>query len=67
MINNELANVAAIIGKQRDFFKTGKTKDLSFRLQQLKILKQAILENEKAIIQALQADLHKPEFEAYAT
>jgi aldehyde dehydrogenase (NAD+) len=56
-----------IISKQRDFFKTGKTKDVAFRIDQLKILKQAIVEHQPAIIKALRADLNKPEFEAYAT
>ncbi|MBW4559466.1 MAG: aldehyde dehydrogenase family protein [Trichormus sp. ATA11-4-KO1] len=65
MIANELANIAEIIHKQREFFQTGKTKDVVFRIEQLKILKQAILENEQAIIQALQTDLQKPEFETY--
>ncbi|MBE9200878.1 MULTISPECIES: aldehyde dehydrogenase [unclassified Nodularia (in: cyanobacteria)] len=67
MITNELSDVAAIIGKQREFFQTGKTKDITFRLAQLKILKQAIVENKQSIIEALQADLQKPEFETYAT
>jgi aldehyde dehydrogenase (NAD+) len=67
MITNELSKVSEILSNQRNFFQTGKTKDINFRLEQLKILKQAILEHEKAIIQALQADLHKPEFEAHLT
>jgi len=67
MITNEISNVAAIIGKQREFFQTCKTKDITFRLEQLKILKQAIVENTPAIIEALQADLQKPVFETYAT
>lgn len=58
--------VGDIIRKQRDFFKTGKTKDVAFRLAQLKTLKQAVVEQQPAIIEALRADLNKPEFEAYA-
>ncbi|NTW21465.1 MAG: aldehyde dehydrogenase, partial [Nostocales cyanobacterium W4_Combined_metabat2_030] len=46
---------------------TGKTKDLAFRIAQLQILKQLVMENKPAIIQALKSDLHKPEFETYAT
>lgn len=38
-----------IVTEQRLFFQTNQTKDLSFRLKQLKLLKQAILENEAAI------------------
>lgn len=60
----ELSNAADIIQKQRKFFQTGKTQDVVFRIAQLNTLKQAVLENELAIIQALKADLHKPELEA---
>lgn len=57
--------VGDILGKQRRFFETGKTKDVSFRLEQLRLLKQAIADNEAAILQSLQADLNKPDVEAY--
>jgi len=67
MITNELPKCVEIIAKQRQFFQTGKTKDLAFRIAQLQILKQLVIENKPAIIQALKADLHKPEFETYAT
>ncbi len=60
-------SIADIIRKQREFFQTGETKSIDFRLAQLKTLKQAIIEHTQVIIEALQADLNKPEFEAYAT
>ncbi|NMG06272.1 aldehyde dehydrogenase [Brasilonema sp. UFV-L1] len=66
MISQEVS-IADIIHKQRAFFKTGKTKDINFRLEQLKTLKQAVTEHKEAIISALKADLNKPEFESYAT
>ncbi|KAB8318594.1 aldehyde dehydrogenase [Tolypothrix campylonemoides VB511288] len=66
MIAQELS-ITDIIRKQRDFFKTGQTKDIHFRLEQLKTLKQVVTENKEAIINALKADLKKPEFESYAT
>lgn len=53
-----------IISQQRDYFSKNKTKDVNFRLQQLKILKQLLDENETKIIKALQSDLRKPELEA---
>ena len=65
MITTELSNVGHIIQSQRDFFQTGKTKDVTFRIEQLKNLKQAIIEHEQSIVEALQADLHKPEVESY--
>ena len=67
MITNELPKYAEIIAKQRQFFQSSKTKDVTFRIAQLKVLKQLVIENKAAIIQALKADLNKPEFESYAT
>jgi aldehyde dehydrogenase (NAD+) len=67
MVTTEKYKIAEILNLQRDYFKTGQTKNVAFRIAQLKILKQAIIENKPAIIQALKADLHKPEFETYAT
>ncbi|MEH2176280.1 aldehyde dehydrogenase [Nostoc sp.] len=67
MITTELSNISNIIQTQRDFFQTGKTKDVNFRIEQLKNLKQAIIEHEQSIVEALKADLHKPEVETYLT
>ncbi|MBD2095983.1 aldehyde dehydrogenase [Trichocoleus sp. FACHB-591] len=53
--------------KQRTFFRSGQTQSIDFRLEQLKRLKQAILEAQTSIVDALRADLHKPVFEAYLT
>jgi aldehyde dehydrogenase (NAD+) len=60
-------SISDIICQQRNFFTTGKTKNITFRIEQLKTLKQAVLGHKEAILEALKADLHKPEFEAYAT
>lgn len=49
------------------FFQSGKTKSLSFRISQLKLLQQSVKENETVICQALKADLNKPEFEAFSS
>lgn len=62
-----LSPISSIIQQQRQFFASGKTKDVAFRLEQLKRLKQAIVDNQAAILEAVNADLNKPEFEAYAT
>jgi aldehyde dehydrogenase (NAD+) len=67
MITTELSNIGNIIQTQRDFFQTGKTKDVNFRIEQLTTLKQAITLHEQSIVEALQADLHKPEVETYLT
>ena len=57
--------ISDVVEKQRTFFNSGKTKSIDFRLEQLKILKQAILEAQSSIVEAVQADLGKPTFEAY--
>lgn len=56
-----------VLEKQRAYFRTGKTKDLDFRKDQLKKLYQSIEEYEEEILDALQTDLNKVGFEAYAT
>lgn len=58
-------NYSELLHQQREFFQTGKTRSIDFRLIQLKTLKQAIAEYEIAINDALQADLHKPVVETY--
>lgn len=60
-------DVAEIVKKQRDYFNSGKTLDINFRLAQLKKLRQLIVDNEQAILDALYKDLHKSSFEAYGT
>jgi aldehyde dehydrogenase (NAD+)/aldehyde dehydrogenase (NAD(P)+) len=67
MITSAKSIIPEILRKQKDFFQTGQTKDVTFRLEQLKKLKDLVINHEKSIIQALKADLHKPEFETYAT
>lgn len=59
--------VSDIISQQRDFFRSGKTKEVAFRIAELKKLEQAIDDHAAAITQALKADLNKSEFETYLT
>ncbi len=63
MINN----IQSALERQREFFSTHQTREVSFRIATLKTLKKAILVYEKRICEALWKDLHKSEFEAYAT
>lgn len=59
------ADIAGIVSTQRAFFNTGKTKDLSFRIAQLALLRKILDDNEDAICEALKLDMNKPKFEAY--
>lgn len=62
-----MPDIKGILQKQRSFFNSGATKELSFRIKNLEKLLRAVSENENAIIDALKDDLNKPSFEAYAT
>ncbi|MEO0867149.1 MAG: aldehyde dehydrogenase [Cyanobacteria bacterium J06642_11] len=64
----QLTQPSAIIStlqKQRQFFASGETKPIEFRLAQLSKLKQAIIDRQADIVAAAKADLGRPEFEAY--
>lgn len=45
---------------QKNFFMTGKTQSIQWRLQQLRVLKESIIKHKQDIIAALQKDLQKP-------
>jgi aldehyde dehydrogenase (NAD+) len=53
--------------RQRAFFDAGKTKDIDFRIAQLKKLKDGIRKFEPEIMASLYDDLRKPLFESYAS
>jgi aldehyde dehydrogenase (NAD+) len=67
MATKVLSDTRSIIDKQRDFFDTNTTRDIGFRIEQLKKLKSAIRENEENIYAALTADFRKSKFETFAT
>ncbi|WP_150270056.1 aldehyde dehydrogenase [Paenibacillus tepidiphilus] len=56
-----------LLAEHKKWFHTGATREADFRLRQLGKLKEAIRKYEPRIIAALQQDLRKSEFEAYAT
>ncbi|WOV89212.1 aldehyde dehydrogenase [Sporosarcina oncorhynchi] len=56
-----------MIGFQHNFYFTGTTKELSFRVEMLERLKNAIKEKENEIHEALLKDLGKSAFESYVT
>ncbi len=58
-------SIPEMLQQQRQFFATGKTQDLNFRLEQLKRLKSAIQTYEADIFEALGTDFRKPSFESY--
>ncbi len=59
--------IKEILEAQRTFFATQQTKSVSFRLEQLKRFKAAIVKYETKIAEALKKDLHKSAEEVYLT
>ena len=54
-----------IVQAQRRFFRTGATLDVNWRTEQLKKLKQAVLDHQQMLEEALYEDLGKSPVEAY--
>lgn len=59
--------LSAIVEQQRQYFDEGNTKNAKFRKDQLKIFLKALRDNEQLFLEAAWKDLHKSEFETYAT
>ena len=62
-----MSNIENIVNKQREFFQTGQTKDFKYRQEQLQKLYKALKREEPAIMQALNDDLNKSNYESYIT
>lgn len=59
--------IKELINKQRKFYSSNISKDLKFRIQNLKLLRSIIIKYEKEIQETLRLDLGKSETEAYMT
>ncbi|MBX9996684.1 MULTISPECIES: aldehyde dehydrogenase [Priestia] len=57
-------NYQELTKKQLSFFNSGKTKEVSFRIETLKKLRDLVVRHEDDILKAVKADLNKPEMEA---
>ncbi|RQD77113.1 MAG: aldehyde dehydrogenase [Candidatus Syntrophonatronum acetioxidans] len=53
--------------KSKEYFARGITREVSFRLKQLEVLKKALEDNEALILEALYQDLGKAYFNSYVT
>lgn len=62
-----MENYRELIQKQRNFFLQGKTKNVSYRIEMLKMLQRLIQNNEQVLMDALKEDLNKSEFDSYLT
>ncbi|MEY5013530.1 MAG: hypothetical protein RLY69_1245, partial [Verrucomicrobiota bacterium] len=58
---------AALIARQRAFFRSGQTLDVNHRRQSLRALLEAIESSEQILLNALHADLRKSPHDAFAS
>ncbi|MBX7225637.1 MAG: aldehyde dehydrogenase [Chitinophagales bacterium] len=63
----ETFDAVKLVNEQRSYFDSKITLSYSFRIEQLKKLRNLVAENEQNIMDALHADLRKSSFEAYGT
>jgi aldehyde dehydrogenase (NAD+) len=63
----EQQHIQELLTAHRSFFASHKTRDVAFRIEQLKKLRKLIKTNEQAIAEALKKDLNKSFEEAYLT
>ncbi|GAA0121083.1 aldehyde dehydrogenase [uncultured Clostridium sp.] len=62
-----MRDIKDLVDIQREYFYTKETLSIDFRLKQLILLKNIIKKNEDKILEALNKDLNKANFEGYAT
>lgn len=60
-----MEDINKILEKQREFYNTNKTKDVDYRIEKLKRLKNKIIEKQSQICEALKKDLGKASQESY--
>ena len=56
-------DIKELVKMQRKYYNTGKTRDISFRIEQLKKLKLVVSQNEEKILLALKKDLEYKKME----
>ena len=52
-------NIESLVARQRDYFESGATRPLSFRMEALGKLQKALQKNEGLIAEAMKSDLNK--------
>lgn len=62
-----MSTLSEKIKLQKEYFATNETKDIEFRINKLKKLKDVLKSNEEGIFEALNKDLRKSSFESYIT
>ncbi len=66
-MSTDTVPIDKIVSAQRRFFASNATKDVKFRIAQLKKFKSLLKQNESALYDAIYRDFGKSEFETYVT
>ena len=66
-LETPIETLESVIQKQRDFFKTGQTRDLDFRIKNLQKLESVLRQNEKQLFAAIDRDFKKSVFDTQLT
>ncbi|PID82208.1 MAG: aldehyde dehydrogenase family protein [Clostridiales bacterium] len=64
-LSKKASRYSSLVKTQKDFFKTGKTLDVNFRIKALISLKDKIKKNEKLVLEALKTDLDRAPYESF--
>src|SRR6476659_4577304 len=64
-VKTPTTDIPAVVARLRETFKTGRTRSLDWRKQQLQALEKMMVENEETIAAALADDLDRSPFEAW--
>ncbi len=64
-LSSNSLNYNSLVKKQKDFFRTGKTLDVNFRIRALVSLRDKIKKNEKLILESIKTDLDRAPYESY--
>ena len=59
--------IPELVGAQRDFFNTGATRSIDFRIAQLKKFHTALQKNESLLLSAIDADLKKSRYDTFTS
>lgn len=62
-MSTPISEIKKIVDLQRSYFDTNATKQISYRIEKLKLLKKIIRNNEKILLAAIYKDFKKSEFE----
>ena len=65
ILPSPMIDTSSLLQRQREFFATGQTRSIEFRLTQLQKLQAAVIAHQDQIVAAVQKDLGRAPYEAY--